>query len=55
MLRGILFVGVNDFVAKIDFKALFLTVERKLAFFCGINGKKKWLKRDKIDMIFLSF
>lgn len=42
---------VNFCNVQIDFKAVFLLVERKMLFFMGINGKKKWLKYMKIDMI----
>ena len=48
-------LNVNFLNGEINFKAVFLLVEWKNGFFCGINVKKKWLKRDKIDMIFLVF
>ena len=44
-------IAINFSDKRIDFKAHFLPKERKMRFFVGINGKKKWFENYKIAMI----
>lgn len=38
-------------VSKIDFKAVFLPIEKKIHFFDGISMIKNWLESPKLDTI----